>query len=264
MVKKMKKILITGARSGIISDVIEKIKNEYNIYLAVHSESELKIIRKKYKTYNNIKCFKLDLLNKEDIDKVEKIKVDILINNAAIMESGSIIEMPFKNIRENFEVNFFSTLKLTKIVIKKNPKAKVITISSLAGRIPIPFCGAYSASKAALTKILESLSVELKLINKKKQIVIIEPGLYKTGFNEYGFGKKYEFMDIDTFFNEQLKMIKKGENIFLKLFQKKELKSISKKIKKAIEEENPKLYYRAPLFQSIFVKIYNLFHWKMI
>lgn len=257
---KIKNILITGARSGIISDVIERVMYDYNIYLTVHTESELKKVRTKYKNNSNIKCFKLDLLDEKDIGKIDKIKIDILINNAAIMESGSIIEMPFKKIRDNFEVNLFSTFKITRKVIRKNPNAKIIIISSLAGRIPVPFCGAYSASKSALTKSFESLNMELKLENKKTQIVIIEPGLYETGFNEYGFDKKYEFMDIDTFFKEQLEMIKKREKIFLKILQKKTVNSISKKIEKAIIEENPKLYYRAPISQVLFVKIYNLFH----
>ena len=155
-----------GARNGIIKSVIEKIKSDFIIYVTVHTKRELKIVKKKYEKYKNIKCFKLDFLNDEDIIKVDKIHIDILINNAATMESGSLIEIPFKNIRKNFEVNFFSTIKLTRRVIIKNPKVKIITIS-LAGKYPMPFSGIYSASKAAITKAFKALNAELKLGKSK-------------------------------------------------------------------------------------------------
>ncbi len=255
----MKNILITGARSGIIGDVIERIKLDYNIYLTVHTESELTYVEDKYKKYDNIKCFKLDLLDEEDIYKVDKIDIDILVCNGAIMESGSLIDIPFKNIRDNFEVNFFSNLKLIRRVVRRNKGVRIIIMSSLAGRIPMPFCGVYSASKAALSKMFEAFDMELRIGGKDAKVVIIEPGLYETGFNEYGFDKKYEFMDIDTFFDEQLELIRNGENLFLRLFQKKSLSSISNKIEKAIRLENPRLYYRAPFSQALFVKIYNFF-----
>lgn len=242
-----------------MKDVIRKIMGRYNIYLTVHTDSELKEVQRLYSDYDNIECFKLDLFNEGDIFKFSKFKIDILLCNGAVMESGSLIDMPFKNIRDNFEVNFFSNLKLIKNVILNNDKVKIIVMSSLGGKITMPFCGAYSASKAALTQMMRALGTEVKLISKKIDIVVIEPGLYKTGFNEYGFDKKYEFMDIDSFFDEQLKLIRKSENIILKLFEKKRFDSITSKIVKAIDSDNPNFYYRAPFGQALFVKIYNFF-----
>ena len=43
----MKKILITGARSGIIGEVIKRIKEDYFIYVTVHTESQLKKVKEK-------------------------------------------------------------------------------------------------------------------------------------------------------------------------------------------------------------------------
>ena len=51
----MKKILITGATSGIIRELIKDIKNEYFIYVTVHTESELKNVKKLYEEVH-IQC----------------------------------------------------------------------------------------------------------------------------------------------------------------------------------------------------------------
>ena len=70
----MKSILITGGRSGIIADVIKKIINDYHLYITVHTLSEYRAIKKIYKDYKNVECFKLDIT--KDLDKINNIKVD--------------------------------------------------------------------------------------------------------------------------------------------------------------------------------------------
>ena len=69
----MQKILITGARSGIMSKVIDRIKRDYYVYLTVHTESELQRVKEKYQNYPNIECFKLDVTNENDVKKILKL-----------------------------------------------------------------------------------------------------------------------------------------------------------------------------------------------
>ena len=97
------------------------------------------------------------------------------------------------------------------------------------------------------------------MISNKVTLCVIEPGLYKTGFNKYGFDSKYDFMDNNSFFKYHIDLIRKSENIFLNLFEKRKYDSICKKIAKAIISENPKFYYRSPFSQVLFVKLYNFF-----
>ena len=250
----MKSILITGGRSGIIADAIKKIINDYHLYITVHTLSEYRAIKKIYKDYKNVECFKLDIT--KDLDKINNIKVDILICNGAVIETGSLIDMPFNKIYDTMEVNYFSNLKLIRKVIRSNDNVRVIVISSLASKMNIPFLGPYSSSKAALSSMIKSLRYETVFLDKNIKIILIEPGLYKTGFNKMGFDKKYEFMDIDSFFNDNINLIHSLDNILL-LFERKKLNTISKKIVKAIKDKNPKFYYSAPISQYIFVKLYN-------
>jgi short-subunit dehydrogenase len=254
----MKTILITGAKSGIMNELINEIKDDYFIYITVHTSSQLKNIKEKYKS-NNIKCLKLDVTNKMDRKKIENLDIDILISNAAIGYGGSIINMNIDKIRDNFEVNVFSNFEIVQIVLKnmlKKDSGKIIIMSSLAGIIPLPFLGSYCSTKASIIKLTECLKKELKILNSNINISLIEPGMYKTGFNDVMLDNKYE-TNFDDLFKEELELIKIKENLLKKIIEKQNLKSIVRKIEKALKN-NHKFIYKAPLSQSLIVKLYSL------
>lgn len=257
----MKNILITGARSGMIYPVIQRLKRNYHLYVTVHTDSELKSIKRLYKDDKNIECLKLDIT--KDLNKIDKLDIDVLVCNGAIAESGSMFEIPIDKVKENFNVNVFSNLELIQKVSSKmieKGKGRVVIISSLTSKMPLPFLGSYCATKASLSVISRCLYYESMLLDAKIDIVLVEPGLYRTGFNKLAFDKKYEFMDYDSFFESQIELIRKSENIYLWLFEKRNLNSIASKIYKAITEENPKYRYSAPLSHNLFSKIVNLFY----
>lgn len=257
----MKKVLITGARSGIISKVIDNIINDYELYLTVHTDSQVRAMKDKYKNYKNVTCMKLDITNEYDYRKIENIDIDIYIANAAIAESGSMIEMPVDRIRDNFETNVFSNFKVLQRVLKKMIKkgrGKVIIMGSLAGKIPMPFLGAYSGSKASLIKMTEALRFELLLLDSDIKVSLILPGLYDTGFNKLAMDKKYDFMDLDSFFEYQLDFIRAYDK-FVLFFEQRSLSSIVNKICQAVSSDNPKFIYTAPFSQSLVARIVSLF-----
>lgn len=256
----MDKVLITGATSGIMKDVIKRIKDDYFIYVTVHTEDELKRIKDFYKDDINIKCFKLDITSKIDKKKIEKLDIDIFISNAAIGMGGSIINIDMNKVRENYEVNVFSNFEVIQLVLKnmlKKNKGKIIVMSSLAGIIPIPFLGSYSSTKASIIKLTECLKKELKILNSNINISLIEPGMYKTGFNKVMLDNKYN-TDFDNLFKDELDLIKRKENLMMLLLERKKLNSIVKQIEHAIRYSN-KFIYRAPFLESLIVKIYNIF-----
>lgn len=257
----MKKVLITGARSGIISKVIDNIINDYELYLTVHTDSQVRAMKDKYKNYKNVTCMKLDITNEYDYRKIENIDIDIYIANAAIAESGSMIEMPVDRIRDNFETNVFCNFYLLQQVLHKmirRERGKVIIMGSLAGKIPMPFFGAYSGSKASLIKMTEALRFELMLLDSDIKVSLILPGLYDTGFNKLAMDKKYDFMDLDSFFEYQLDFIRAYDK-FVLFFEQRSLSSIVNKICQAVSSDNPKFIYTAPFSQSLVARIVSLF-----
>lgn len=258
----MKNILITGARSGIASKVIELLKQEnYHIYVAVHTIEQLKQVTKKYQEELHITCLKLDITNREDWKQLDTISIDIFLANAAIGVGGTLCNIDMNRVRENYEVNIFSNLELIQYVLKKmieRKQGKIIVMTSLAGILPVPFLGSYCSTKAALIKWMECLRLELIELKLPIQLSIIEPGLYRTGFNQVMFENKYPELETDDFFNSILDFLYKQDELLIKLACKNTT-SIALQIKKAILKEHPRFIYRAPLIQVVGAKVYQLF-----
>lgn len=256
-------ILITGASSGIARKVVEKLLNKgHNIYITVHTNKQLELVNKRYQNIPEVNCFKLDVTNKKDQQKLEELELDVFISNAAIGFGGSLTEIPTNLVRDNFEVNVFSNLDCIQKVLKKMIKKKhgrIIIISSLAGIMPVPFLGSYCATKSSLNMISSTMRLEMKLLNNNIDIITIEPGLYETGFNQVMLDNKYDYMNIDTYFKEQIEWMKKYETPFFHLLETKNLDGIAQKIVKAITSKKPKAIYRTRPLQIVTAKLFQIF-----
>lgn len=264
---KKRKIVITGSGTGLGKEAAIKLaKRGHIVYATTYLESEsdkLNIIAKKENL--ELYSFKLDILNKDDLNKLNTIQFDTLINNAAISYSGSVAEIDIEEYKKVFETNVAANINITQIAVKKFIKqksGKIIFISSLFGLVSIPFYSPYCLSKFAIECFSKSLRQELKLLKDLDiniQVKIIEPGAYKTGFNEKMAKIKYEWMKNHSYFKYKLDNIKKIEEKIWNFIQLKSFDSIIKKYIQAVESTNNKFKYTAPKLQSFFIKLYKTF-----
>ncbi len=259
-----KTILITGCKRGIGRDSAIALANlGHHVIATVHREDsieDLKLFAKEKGVVLDI--FKLDILDKEDQKKILDLDIDILINNAATGESGSLSEVPISRIKNNFETNLFGTLELSQIILKKmmsKDSGQIIFISSIAGRIPMIFWGPYCMTKFSLSAAAYILRQEIKMITKRVYVSVIEPGTYHTGFNQDVMATKYTWMDESSYFYKLIGDIKKKEETMFNLLERKTTSSIVKKIVKAVESKNPRFRYSAPWWQAVFVGIIRIF-----
>ena len=254
------KILITGATSGIgYLTALTLSERNHEVYLTCHTEKEVKNVKDKVKDFKNINVMKLDITKEEDRLKVLNLDIDCLINNAAIGVGGSIIEADMQKVRENYEVNVFSTFRLIQLVLRQmveKDKGRIINMSSLAGIFSFPFMGIYSSTKASISSLTKSLQKELFFLGTNVKVTLIEPGLYHTGFNNLFLDNKY---DNGKYFEDIKKELYNVEHFLLKISEKKELDSIVIKIVRAVEDKKPKKVYRAPFVQAKLAKIYSIF-----
>ena len=163
---KGKTALITGANGGIGKSIVNLfLKNNANVICLVR-KSDQKFNNFTKKLSKNITIIESDLTDETNLKtQVEKVfsknrKLDILVNNAGIA-SGSIIEMTSqKNLKEIFNVNFFSQIRLTQLVLKylkNSKKSSIINIGSISAKMADRGTLAYGCSKIALmhaTKIM--------------------------------------------------------------------------------------------------------------
>src|ERR1700751_4369028 len=131
---------------------------------------------------------KLDVTDAGDRRKALEWNVEILGNNAGILEGGSVLDIPASNIRNEWEVNVTGPLLLTQGIAKqmvKRGKGRIVWVSSREGLNVNPFTGIYSASKHAVEAVAETMSLELQEFGI--QVATINPGPFLTGFNDRGF-----------------------------------------------------------------------------
>lgn len=258
-----KTVLITGAGTGIGKDTAKRLLSRgHTVYATTYSEGEAETLQ--VELGEAARVFKLDITNPEDREKIADLKLDVLINNAAQSLSGSLAEVDMDRVRHLFEVNLFSTLALTQIAIRSmiaRGGGTVIFISSITGRIPEPFMMPYSMTKFAISAAASGLRDEMKELGKDIHVSVVEPGPYKTGFNQKLVKSQFEAADKDgsLFSRQQLEARKKASYGRLRLLEARTTNSIVRKIVKAAEAETPKLRYVAPWTFALLVRVMRIF-----
>lgn len=103
-----------------------------------------------------MQVIKLDVLNEIDRGKVLASDIDALFNNAGIMVSGPMVEIPMAVFRLVFETDVFAALELAQgfaCAMVRRGSGRIVWTSSVAGLVKVPFDGAYAASKHAVEGI---------------------------------------------------------------------------------------------------------------
>ncbi|KAJ8033791.1 Retinol dehydrogenase 8 [Holothuria leucospilota] len=111
----------------------------------------------------------------------EEGKIDVLVNNAAIVQFGTFESVSMEQMQALFQTNFFGTSRITQEVVthmKKRKTGHIIFISSMAGIKPFPFQDFYVASKFAIEGLVGNLAPLLRCFNIR--ITSVEPGPVRT------------------------------------------------------------------------------------
>lgn len=188
-------VLISGCSSGIgLALAREFAQKEFRVCATALDKKDIEHLQGE-----NTETFTLDVNSSKSIRTCTKAalkkwgRIDILINNAGYGLIGPLIELPLDGIRSQFETNLFGLIALTQAVVPQmieRKSGKIVNIGSVSGILTPPFGGAYSATKAAVHTISDSLRLELAPFGI--QVVTVQPGAIKTGWGEFasrGLGK---------------------------------------------------------------------------
>ncbi len=179
----MKTVVITGAGAGIGKALTaEFLRTDYRVYACTRSGT-LDVT-----AHPNLTVLELELTAEQSIQQVKnyfssnKIKLDLIINNAGIGPDINTLVPERKSFISTFETNVFGTVFFTEALLEFTGQGSVIfIISSLMGqmdRFAVADSNAYRMSKTAINMYTKSLSARLK--NEQIQVNAIHPGWVKT------------------------------------------------------------------------------------
>ena len=191
MLLKGKTAIVTGCNKGIGKKILEVFSaNGATVFACVRNiDEEFKSFLKELKKNFNNQIIPIEF----DLNDEKKIKeaansilasnksIDILVNNAASIQTSIFQMTPIKKLKELFEINFFSQTIFTQYILKsmiKNKKGSIVYISSSSALDGNEGRSAYSSSKAALISHAKVLSRELGIHNIR--VNSIAPGLTNT------------------------------------------------------------------------------------
>lgn len=191
------KALITGASTGIGRGLSLRLaKEKAELVLTARSETALLSLKEECQALGaRVDIVSGDIADGALAEKLIETSIssmgglNLLVNNAGMARPGSFEKLSVDDWRRVFEVNFFSALTLSKLALPhlkeaagRDGFAKIVNISSVAGKISFPGSLSYCASKFALTALSEGLAAEF--YKDKIDVITVCPGWVRTEFFE--------------------------------------------------------------------------------
>ena len=195
-------IVITGTSSGI-GYAMAKVLAErgFQVFGSVRSETDAN--RTSQELGPNFRPLIFDVTDQQAVrrasdlvsEKIGQNHLYALINNAGIEMAGPLAYLPLEGFRLQLEVNLIGVLSVTQAFLpllgtepgRLGRPGRIINISSMMGRLAVPFIGAYCASKFGLEGLSDSLRREMRLFGI--DVIVVEPGAVVTPIWDKAEGK---------------------------------------------------------------------------
>jgi short-subunit dehydrogenase len=184
-----KTIVITGGSRGLGLELARGFAGEgANIVLLARDRQQLTEAEREIKRIGvRVASISCDVANQEDVQNAvasitAELGIDVLINNAGIIQVGPYEHMQVKDFADAMNAHFWGPLYLTQAVVphvKRQGSGRIVNIASIGGKIAVPHLLPYVASKFALVGFSEGLRAEL--VKDGIYVTTVSPGLMRTG-----------------------------------------------------------------------------------
>lgn len=185
-----KTVLITGGSRGLgLVLAREFAKEGARLSICARDPGELERARADLAARGaEVFAFPVDVTDRAQVQEWVRLSedrfgsVDVLVNNAGVIQVGPAELMTLADYEEAMRVHFWGPLYATLAVLpgmRKLGGGRVVNVSSVGGRIGVPHLAPYCASKFALVGLSESLRAEL--LPENVYVTTVCPGLMRTG-----------------------------------------------------------------------------------
>ncbi len=186
----MSKVLITGANGGFGALTVKTLLDQGHRVAATmrNTESKNKAMADELSALG-AEILDMDVTDEESVNSAVAKAIDLLdgldvvVNNAGVGVLGIQEQFTIDDFKRLFDVNVFGVQRVNRAVLpyfRNRGTGLIIYVSSILGRMALPFYGPYNASKWALEALAENYRLELSGFGVDS--CIVEPGGYATGF----------------------------------------------------------------------------------
>ncbi len=244
-------VLVTGCSSGIGLATAELLRSAgWTVFPTARKPDDLDTLR-----LAGFDAIELDVSDSRSIATAldwvlakNAGRLGAVVNNAGFGMPGAIQDLSRDAMRHQFEVNLFGLQELTNRLIpvfREQGYGRIVNISSVVGRLALPFMGIYSASKFALEAVSDAQRVELS--PDAISVSLVEPGPIRTQFSTNCAGQGEQKLDTGA---------SKFGAAYKKYFEKRRNggmsedrfrlspEAVAKKIVHALEAPRPKIRYK--------------------
>ena len=181
-----KTIWIIGASSGIGYHLAKELHSR-GARLIVSARTETRLTELQNELNHNISVLPIDAANSQAVENAAQwfvengIVIDSVIFMAAVYTPGRLDELSFEDIDQQFRINLnaaFYVIHAVLPIMKQQHNGQIALCASVAGYRGLPAGQPYSASKAAMINLAESLKLECS--NTDIDVKLISPGFVRT------------------------------------------------------------------------------------
>jgi len=191
--------LITGASGGIGLELARVFaEHEFDLIVVARRRAELDALAKECRKQHGarVHVLPMDLLAPDAAAELareledEHLLVDVLVNNAGLMEMGRFAEIGVGQHERLAQLNVVVLTSLTRRLLPamiERGRGRILNVASTSAFQPVPAMAAYAASKAFVLSLSESLSEELR--GTGVTVTALCPGVTKTDMYERAHGE---------------------------------------------------------------------------
>ena len=217
-----KTALITGGGEGIgKATALLFCEEGAKVGIMGRTASKLDNVVKEAKGPGDIAAFQGDVSSEQDVKRVVKDfyekygKIDILFNNAGILEGGSVVTTPVEVWDRTMDINVKGVFLVSKHVVPimvKQGGGAIINNSSVLGMVGMENCVAYNASKGAVRQITRSMALDHASDNIRVNSVC--PGYIKTKMDPEFMGNPPDAEEqLDKIAADMIPLVRRAEAI---------------------------------------------------
>lgn len=209
MARTPQNILVTGATAGLGRHMaLHLAQAGHRVFGVGRNAERLRALQSEADAAGlRLEAFAMDVNDEASIaaarDHIEAATdghgVDVLINNAGFGLLGPTEAISDADLRRQFDTNVFGLMAVTRAFLpamRARRSGRVINISSMGGKVTLPFFGAYNATKYAVESLSDALRMELGPFGV--DVVLVEPGMVKSEFADHALDELLRYRTPDS------------------------------------------------------------------